>query len=47
MSQLCSTEADAPAPDPVEGVGGGNDFEIALTGAVKFAGQAAALWPMR
>src|ERR1700742_4392973 len=39
MSQLCSTEADAPAPDPVEGVGGGNDFEIALTGAVKFAAR--------
>jgi diacylglycerol O-acyltransferase len=39
MSQLCSTEADAPAPDPVEGVGGGSDFEIALTGAVKFAAR--------
>src|SRR6201995_3359533 len=39
MSQLCSTEADAPPPDPVEGVGGGNDFEIALTGAVKFAAR--------
>jgi WS/DGAT/MGAT family acyltransferase len=39
MSQLCSTEADAPPPDPVEGVGGGSDFEIALTGAVKFAAR--------
>src|ERR1700723_265511 len=39
MSQLCSTEADAPAPEPVDGVGGGNDFEIALTGAVKFAAR--------
>jgi diacylglycerol O-acyltransferase / wax synthase len=37
MSQLCSTEADAPAPDPVDGVGGANDFEIAITGALKFA----------
>jgi diacylglycerol O-acyltransferase / wax synthase len=42
MSQLCSTEADAPAPDPVEGVGGANDFEIAVTGALKFAAR-----PMR
>jgi diacylglycerol O-acyltransferase len=42
MSQLCSTEADAPAPDPVDGVGGGNDFEIAITGALKFAAR-----PMR
>jgi WS/DGAT/MGAT family acyltransferase len=42
MSQLCSTEADAPAPDPVDGVGGANDFEIALTGALKFAAR-----PMR
>src|ERR1700742_4631454 len=39
MSQLCTTAPDAPAPDPVEGVGGGNDFEIALTGAVKFAAR--------
>jgi diacylglycerol O-acyltransferase / wax synthase len=37
MSQLCTTEADAPAPEPVDGVGGANEFEIALTGAVKFA----------
>jgi diacylglycerol O-acyltransferase / wax synthase len=42
MSQLCSTEADAPAPDPVDGVGGANDFEIAFTGALKFAAR-----PMR
>jgi diacylglycerol O-acyltransferase len=42
MSQLCSTEADAPAPDPVGGVGGANDFEIAITGALKFAAR-----PMR
>lgn len=37
MSQLCSTEADAPAPDPVDGVGGGNQIEIALGGLVRFA----------
>ena len=37
MSQLCTTEADAPAPDPVDGVGGGSDFEIAVSGAFKFA----------
>jgi diacylglycerol O-acyltransferase len=42
MSQLCSTEADAPAPDPVDGVGGANDFEIAITGALKVAAR-----PMR
>jgi WS/DGAT/MGAT family acyltransferase len=37
MSQLCTTEPDAPPPDPVEGVGGASDLEIALSGAVKFA----------
>jgi WS/DGAT/MGAT family acyltransferase len=37
MSQLCSTEPDAPAPDPVEGVGDASSLEIALSGAVKFA----------
>jgi diacylglycerol O-acyltransferase len=37
MSQLCTTEADTPAPDPVEGVGGGSDLEIAIGGAVKYA----------
>jgi diacylglycerol O-acyltransferase / wax synthase len=37
LSQLCSTEPDAPAPEPVEGVGGGTGLEIAVTGAVKFA----------
>lgn len=37
MSQLCTTEADAPAPDPVDGVGGGSDLEIAVSGAFKFA----------
>ncbi|BBZ29195.1 diacylglycerol O-acyltransferase [Mycolicibacterium madagascariense] len=37
MSQLCTTEADAPAPEPVDGVGGGSDLEIAVSGAVRFA----------
>ncbi|MGZ6780831.1 MAG: wax ester/triacylglycerol synthase domain-containing protein, partial [Mycobacterium sp.] len=37
MSQLCSTEPDAPAPDPVDGVGGGSELEIAVSGAIKFA----------
>jgi WS/DGAT/MGAT family acyltransferase len=37
MSQLCSTEPDAPAPDPVEGVGGASSLEIAISGAIKFA----------
>ena len=29
MSQLCSTEPDAPPPDPVDGVGGASGLEIA------------------
>jgi len=37
MSQLCTTEADAPAPEPVDGVGGGSDLEIAVSGAVRYA----------
>ena len=37
MSQLCSTEPDAPAPDPVDGVGDASGLEIAVSGAVKFA----------
>jgi diacylglycerol O-acyltransferase / wax synthase len=37
MSQLCSTEPDAQAPEPVEGVGGGSGLEIAVSGAMKFA----------
>jgi diacylglycerol O-acyltransferase len=37
MSQLCSTEPDASDPEPVEGVGGGNQLEIAVNGAIKFA----------
>lgn len=37
MSQLCSTEPDAPPPDPVEGARQASDLEIAVTGAVRFA----------
>jgi diacylglycerol O-acyltransferase / wax synthase len=37
MSVLCSTEPDAPPPDPVEGVGGVNHLELAATGLLKFA----------
>ncbi|WP_102142736.1 WS/DGAT/MGAT family O-acyltransferase [Mycobacterium hubeiense] len=37
MSQLCSTEPDAPPPDPVDGVGDASSLEIALNGAVQFA----------
>lgn len=39
MSQLCATEADAPAPDPVEGVGGGSGWQIAAGGLVRFASR--------
>jgi diacylglycerol O-acyltransferase / wax synthase len=39
MSQLCSTEADAPAPDPVEGVGRGSGWQIAAGGLVRFASR--------
>jgi diacylglycerol O-acyltransferase len=37
MSILCSTEPDAPPPDPVEGVGDANPLELAVSGLVKFA----------
>ncbi|MDR3662417.1 MAG: wax ester/triacylglycerol synthase family O-acyltransferase [Mycobacterium sp.] len=36
MSQLCTTEADTPAPEPVAGVGTASELEIAVRGAVKF-----------
>lgn len=39
MSQLCSTEADAPPPEPVEGVGGANQVQIAVSGLAKFASR--------
>jgi diacylglycerol O-acyltransferase / wax synthase len=37
MSQLCATEADAPAPDPVDGVGGASGWQIAAGGLFRFA----------
>ncbi|MGV0874232.1 WS/DGAT/MGAT family O-acyltransferase [Mycolicibacterium sp. XJ879] len=37
MSQLCSTEPDAPAPEPVEGSGDASGLEIAVSGALRFA----------
>ena len=33
MSKLCSTEPDAPPPDPVDGPGDASDLEIAISGA--------------
>lgn len=37
MSTLCSTEPDAPPPDPVPGAGGASELEIAVNGAIRFA----------
>lgn len=37
MSQLCSTQADAPPPDPVDGVGDASQWQIVLSGLTKFA----------
>ena len=37
MSVLCSTEPDAPLPEPVEGPGGVNQLELAASGLVRFA----------
>lgn len=37
LSQLCTTEADAPAPDPADGVGGATGWQIAAGGFVRFA----------
>ena len=37
MSVLCSTEPDAPPPDPVDGVGGANQLELAAGGLLRFA----------
>jgi diacylglycerol O-acyltransferase / wax synthase len=37
MSQLCTTEADAPAPDPADGVGGASAWQIAAGGLFRFA----------
>jgi WS/DGAT/MGAT family acyltransferase len=37
MSQLCSAEPDTPPPEPVDGPGGANPLQLALTGLVGFA----------
>ncbi|MEY8015770.1 WS/DGAT/MGAT family O-acyltransferase [Mycobacterium servetii] len=37
MEKLCSTEPDAPAPDPAEGVGGASGWRIAAGGLLRFA----------
>lgn len=37
MSQLCATEADAPPPDPVDGVGSASTWQIAAGGLYRFA----------
>ena len=39
MSRLCSTEPDAPAPSPVEGVGGGSGWQIAVGGLFRYAAR--------
>lgn len=39
MSQLCTTEPDTPAPEPVAGVGTATELEIAVRGAVKFVSR--------
>ncbi|WP_066913481.1 WS/DGAT/MGAT family O-acyltransferase [Mycobacterium interjectum] len=39
ISQLCATEADAPAPEAVAGVGGGSGWQIAAGGLVRFASR--------
>jgi diacylglycerol O-acyltransferase / wax synthase len=39
MSQLCTPEADAPAPDRAEGVGGASGWQIAAGGLVRFAAR--------
>jgi WS/DGAT/MGAT family acyltransferase len=36
MSQLCSTEADAPPPEAVDGPGGANELAIAAGGLARF-----------
>ncbi|UXA16284.1 wax ester/triacylglycerol synthase family O-acyltransferase [Mycobacterium sp. SMC-4] len=39
LSKLCSTEPDAPPPEPVDGPGDASGLEIALSGAVRFAAR--------
>jgi diacylglycerol O-acyltransferase len=36
MSQLCGTEPDAPAPDPVAGAGDANELEIVARGLISY-----------
>jgi WS/DGAT/MGAT family acyltransferase len=36
MSQLCSTEADAPPPDPVDGPGDANELALVAGGLARF-----------
>ena len=36
MSTLCTTEPDAPPPDPVDGPGSATELEIAVNGAFRF-----------
>jgi diacylglycerol O-acyltransferase / wax synthase len=36
LSQLCSLESDAPAPEPVEGAGNGSRLDIVAGGLVRF-----------
>ena len=39
MSTLCTTEPDAPPPEPVEGVGDANILDIAVGGLVRYASR--------
>ncbi len=39
MSQLCSTEPDAPAPEPVAGPGDASELEIVVGGLKRFLGR--------
>lgn len=39
MSQMCSAEAVAPAPDPVEGVGDASELAIVAGGLVRFVSR--------
>jgi WS/DGAT/MGAT family acyltransferase len=39
LSQLCSTEADAPPPEPVDGVGDASQIQIVASGLAKFASR--------
>lgn len=39
LSQLCSTEPDAPPPEPVDGVGDANQIQLAVSGLARFASR--------